>query len=239
MKEYTIEDQRRHLILQCRYYNGEEVCPPEENGQFWFYEKVWVEKAIAQKENLYGTIKEYLFYGLADFEKSDGTPIGIKAILFNRYEHWVGYDNESHDGFKAWYRQHYQKQPTHKFIRAQQRRPGLIAKCRYYHGEEECPFITPKDSQPWEWEKEWVDALADSWTYRDKVQHEFVHSAELKPLNLSSLDMMRKRAESLKIPYTLYLHFAVRFGKAYVGGFKHEMEEYFDFWIYDYLKHKS
>lgn len=43
---FTKEDKRRWLILQCRYYNGEEKEPKHfmhEDAMYWYYEKCWVE----------------------------------------------------------------------------------------------------------------------------------------------------------------------------------------------------
>lgn len=50
-------------------------------------------------------IEDYTACGLENFHSNDGVPIGIKAILFNRYMHWVGCG--SLDSFKQWYIQYY------------------------------------------------------------------------------------------------------------------------------------
>ena len=39
-------------------------------------------------------------------EKEDGTPIGIKAILWNRLDHWSYYPANA-DEFKKWYKEQY------------------------------------------------------------------------------------------------------------------------------------
>ena len=86
--------ERETLIKQCRYYNGEEENPYGEGGDkamFWFYERWWAEKmANGDTDVLSFYLSLYERVGLTDFEEDDGVPITLKAILFNRYEEWVG-----------------------------------------------------------------------------------------------------------------------------------------------------
>ena len=95
-------------IKQCRYYKGEEKCPFGEGGDkamFWFYEKNWLERQERDDSFFLGSILgRYEQCGLTDFEKEDGVPITLKAILFNRYEQWF----EGGPGdFKYWYKERY------------------------------------------------------------------------------------------------------------------------------------
>ena len=103
---------KEELILDCRYYNGEDEIPdslPEGEHIFWDYERVWVRRVLEGDEKLQKSIdhytEEYDLPGL--LPESDGTPLGLKALLFNRYEHWNGYMGGSIEkyaqDFKSWY----------------------------------------------------------------------------------------------------------------------------------------
>lgn len=80
------------------------------------------------------------------------------------------------EAFRKWYHTYYSSEPTNREKRAVKRRPGLVTKCLYYHGEETNPwdFIGVADDnlwRKWYWnlEREWVDALSMSYnTYLAK-----------------------------------------------------------------------
>ena len=105
---------REELILDCRYYNGEEYPPKGTDSLMWGYEEAWVRFVLNNDPILQKHIEHYSReHDLPNLlpESVDGTPIGIKAILWNRYDHW-GYsflesreDQEKH--FKEWYRREY------------------------------------------------------------------------------------------------------------------------------------
>ena len=104
------------LILDCRYYNGEEAVPttlPEGKEIFWDYERVWVKWVLEGSQNLQKSIDYFTEeYDLPNLlPESDGTPLGLKALLFNRYNHWVGFMSGSIDEyaqqFKIWYLSRY------------------------------------------------------------------------------------------------------------------------------------
>lgn len=101
-----------NLIKQCRYYNGEKECPQiiqeKEMSTIWYYEQIWVEREDLRDEKGFNT-EEYIHYGLTDFSPNDGTPISLKALLFNRHTHWCGgYGAESDiKNFKEWYNNSY------------------------------------------------------------------------------------------------------------------------------------
>lgn len=163
--EYSKEDKHKHYTLQCRFYNGEEEAPDwmsQNERMFWFYEQCWV---LGNTEgNFYnGYLQDYP--SLKDFESSDRTPLELKALICDRYCHFGG-DVES---FKKFYLREYQIRKTNREQRADQRRPELIAKCKYYHGEEQNPWdrIDAADEdlwRKWYWdlEKQWVDELSMS-----------------------------------------------------------------------------
>lgn len=189
--------KRDSLILECRYYNGENENPFEKEllahevdksnfpppecmkyeytippdkvnylhdaAKSWFYEQFWVENR--DKEEHKAVFKDNIPYFVGifkDFEKYDGTPIELKALLWNRYEHWTSGTAES---FMEWYRNFYKSRPTNRQRRAEERKKTLIPMCRYYKGEAECPQALQENSSLfWDYEKHWVDAL--SYSYR-------------------------------------------------------------------------
>ena len=95
---------REELLLACRYYNGEEEIPitlPEGKEIFWDYERVWVKWVLEGSERLQENIDYFTEeYDLPNLlPESDGTPLGLKALLFNRYDHWVGFMGGSRDEY--------------------------------------------------------------------------------------------------------------------------------------------
>lgn len=131
------------------------------------YEFFWVEEQLNGFEDK-GRTQEYIAYGNEDFEADDGTPISLKALLWNRYYYWGGFMSDQ-EAFRNWYLTYYSIEPTNREKRAVKRRPGLIAKCRYYHGEENNPWDTKEAEgdtlwRKWYWnlEKQWVDELSMS-----------------------------------------------------------------------------
>lgn len=137
--------KKEELLKQCRYYNGH-----ESNNLFADYERIWINRILENPHHFDGYIEEYKFFGLGDFNLTDGVPISLKALLFNRFYHWsggYGIDNDR-DSFKDWYnRQYIEKSPTE-----------LIKHCRYYKGEEKNPF---KDYRfpLWTLEKAWIEEV--------------------------------------------------------------------------------
>lgn len=152
--EYTLPDEEvRRLLNACTVWN---------------YEKHWVEASL-QGHGDSGCTKEYIDYGNEDFNADDGTPISLKALLWNRYYHWGGWmpDQES---FRNWYRKYYACEPTNREKRAELRKPELIAKCKYYHGETSNPWNFAMSAgfnhwrkTYWHLEKQWVDELSMSY----------------------------------------------------------------------------
>lgn len=111
-KEYIDDMKAEHLtkdnlISLCRYYKGEKENEyAEEKSMFWSYEKAWVNFMLNDEtgREYYNLISEYDAYGLSDFDKDDSTPKSLKALLFNRYSHWLRPDIK---GFKEWYKSSY------------------------------------------------------------------------------------------------------------------------------------
>lgn len=97
-----------NLIDYCRYYKGEEENPFEGKDQnkamFWFYERHWVNE-ISKNENLISEyLSDYLRNDLDNFSFNDHIPITLKALLFNRYNHW---NMGGAEGFKEFYLKEY------------------------------------------------------------------------------------------------------------------------------------
>jgi len=102
----------------CRYYKGEKDNPfdgkDRSKAMLWFYESIWVhdmqevheDKKQEKSHSCFDYLNEYVNYGLAEFEMQDDTPASLKALLFNRYAHWLSADI---DGFKKWYKSVYIK----------------------------------------------------------------------------------------------------------------------------------
>ena len=87
---------KEELILDCRYYNGEDEVPellPEGKVIFWDYERVWTGWVLEGNNRLQKNIDYYTEeYDLPNLlPESDGTPLGLKALLFSRYDYWNGY----------------------------------------------------------------------------------------------------------------------------------------------------
>lgn len=145
----------------------EEVRKLQNASTALFYERCWIVEQMQNQDHQY-RLDEYIAYGNKDFAADDGTPISLKALLWNRYYHWDGQMSDQ-EAFCEWYQTYYASEPTNREKRAVKRRPGLIAKCRYYHGEENNPWDTIEAEgdtlwRKWYWnlEKQWVDELSMS-----------------------------------------------------------------------------
>lgn len=134
------------------------------------YEEIWVKERMNGSAEMIDKDRsgEYIAYGNKDFEADDGTPISLKALLWNRFFHWGGCLSDQ-EAFYNWYRTRYSCEPTNREKRAAQRKPGLIAKCRYYHGEDKNPWdfhlSTGRNwwrKTYWNLEENWVNELSMS-----------------------------------------------------------------------------
>lgn len=99
--------EKKDYLPFCRYYKGEKENPYKSGNKalFWDYERVWIDKSVDEKDDTLGDmLDEYIAYGLGEFEQMDNTPVTLKALLFNRYSHWMGCNT---DGFKKWYKKEY------------------------------------------------------------------------------------------------------------------------------------
>lgn len=75
----------------------------------WGYEEAWVEFILtnnpAPQECIDYYTEHYDLPNLLPYEE-DGTPLGIKAILWNRLDYWSFYPADA-DTFKKWYFENY------------------------------------------------------------------------------------------------------------------------------------
>ena len=174
------EDKVKHLILACRYYNGEDDNPfvheMEEQGESdelndeitaWNYECYWVNEKHSGND-FKGYLEDFA-HAFSEF-KADDTPTDLIAVLWNRYQQWV---SDGPEGFTEWYSRRYQSRETNRQRRAKERRKILIPRCRYYRGEEECPEHSGMYSMFWDYEKLWVEALAYSFKRGEEWRKDF------------------------------------------------------------------
>ena len=108
---------REELILDCRYYNGEDEPPEGIDNLMWGYEEAWVRMVLENNPIPQRCIdfytKWYDLPSILPYEK-DGTPLGIKAILWNRCDHW-GHEPTEANSFIRWYQEQYVKDTkTHR-----------------------------------------------------------------------------------------------------------------------------
>ena len=234
--KFTKEDKRHWLILQCRYYNGEENPPKPQVGDntalIWDYEMRWVMWSLEGSHDIKGFEDEARLFNLKVAE-GDVTPLTLKTLLFNRYMHWAGGYMSIEDDIKAFESGFYAKylsRKTNRERRADVRKKELLKDCKVYNGEHDNPYMGSKKESVWEWEKEWVEALADSYSNRERFFKELMSTP---CLGSNPLSYWKMRAHNQCMPASLLACFGKNFGKNW-GGFKHETETYFNFFLSDY-----
>ena len=233
---YTKEDKRRWLILQCRYYKGEPTPPstlPEGYALMWDYEMRWVQWTL-EEDDMIENFKNVIRRFHLETKEGDKSPLILKALLCNRYLKWSSEYTplkEALKNFEKWYVDFYQLWKTNREHRADKRRPDLIIKCRYYRGEDSCPYKKTSEIQVWKWEKEWVEAIADSYSNRDRFFGELMATP---CLGARPIEQWKNYAHHIGMPATLLACFGKNYGEGF-GGFKYEMEEYFEHFLHDYI----
>lgn len=108
----------KELIQICRFYKGENENPFEGKNidnhnaaALWFYERHWVKWILSNPENRHQLgiyVDDYNRCGLEDFEKDDGTPLSLKALLFNRFAKGSQSEADAVEDFKEFYKNEYQ-----------------------------------------------------------------------------------------------------------------------------------
>lgn len=78
------------LYTFTQFYKGE-TQPPDDcpHPNLWSYEKMWVENE-EERSDEHPRMKEYVTDVLPLFNEEDGIPNSLKALLYNRYTHWMG-----------------------------------------------------------------------------------------------------------------------------------------------------
>lgn len=89
------------LFSYCRYYKGEKECPftNQNDIMFWNYEKTWCEQQRTHNPIVHDLVRDYNLAGFAEFEPYDGTPVSLKALLFNRLTNYMEMPPERFDSF--------------------------------------------------------------------------------------------------------------------------------------------
>ena len=92
------------LIEKCKFYNGEDICPyqgTDIRSMFWFYESAWVSMEINDDD----VFKKYLtqYKRSKWYEVNENVPMNLKAMLYNRYCHFVDIEGE---GFKEYFQKY-------------------------------------------------------------------------------------------------------------------------------------
>lgn len=183
MTHYSKEDKRRKLTLQCRYYTGE-IEPPEFNSYdesiIWHRERLWMHLSLDKTCVIEAHEKEAKRLGVT-IEEGDSTPPSLKMLLYDAYWEWKGYyaNEEAYRHFVEWYNRHYLTRQTNRERRAEQRRPTLIARCRYYKGEAHnpweyagCSCVNNWRRTYWNLERNWVEGMSMSYSSFRPVQGE-------------------------------------------------------------------
>lgn len=185
---------------------------------FYSNEKLWVlSDDISREIRIKYAVPDFEHCVGADFEGNDGTPKELKAWMFEGFLDWVDgvYNRFSTsyeiDLFKRYYREYYQPILTPNQKRDQERRPGLIDKCKYYKGETTNPWeycfspVLVYRKNIWNIEKEWVDAMVGSYTcpqsskqlIKDFVLTEFFKSKGIS-MSLINHIINKEKAETEK-----------------------------------------
>lgn len=89
------------LLRFCRHYKGQEHNPDPQDS-VWRYERFWVEMSMSDTPDFSCQLDEYIEAGLTDFNSYDGTPLTLKAVLYNRFMQQAE-GMASTDDFKRWY----------------------------------------------------------------------------------------------------------------------------------------
>lgn len=93
-------DKVTSLMDHCRYYKGEKECPyTMDEAIAWGAEKFYVEN-FREGSIIFDFLSEYQRMELSSFQMLDGVPLTLKAVLYNRFEH---YNEAGPEEFKKWY----------------------------------------------------------------------------------------------------------------------------------------
>ena len=158
--------EKKLLLTFCQFYDGAKENPFEKGARknkqdqnramLWFCESCWcIEMSNADSvyeipQGLAEYVGEYKAKGLETFMQSDGVPLSLKALLFNRYMR--GSMDGDVEPFKRFYFEYYGIWDYCCKSRSQ-----LIDTCHYYKGEKEPPEGV--DVLFWGYEQHWVETV--------------------------------------------------------------------------------
>ncbi len=138
------------LLKYCHYYKGEDTNPfdgeADDRNMLWFYEQCFA--SGKNKDSIAEYIVEYEAIGLGSFSADDGVPIGLKALLFNRYAKTSFSMLSAKNPFKEFYLHYYPNE-------------SILKNYRYYKGEKMNP---QNDGQSFWWRVEHYARDADDKT---------------------------------------------------------------------------
>lgn len=89
------------LFDYCRYYKGEKECPfkKQNDRMFWDYERIWCNMQTTHNTLMNDMLRDYNLSGFAEFEPYDGTPVSLKALLFNRLTNYMEMPSDRFESF--------------------------------------------------------------------------------------------------------------------------------------------
>lgn len=90
------------LLKFCRYYKG---AGSEEGNLMAEYERKWIQDILEHNVKITDYVEQLDLHELEILNPSDGVPLTLKALLFNRWRHWNSYATINQ--FKHWYLESY------------------------------------------------------------------------------------------------------------------------------------
>jgi hypothetical protein len=209
---------RKERILDCRYYDGSDG-KDSDTELFADYEKAWVHHGY--KEDWRTEHEDMKAMGIDEALADYHTPETLICLLMNRYAYWSG--SLDKDCFVAWFKEKYACKPTNRQIRKKDRMDDLMKRCRFYKGEETCPYTNQRDSFFWTYERAWVDKLSDSFTNAEGWHHA-----------ISAYPKIEEFAKQRNLPSSLIGVFISR--EEHWCGYIESQEDYIESLKHYYLK---
>ena len=102
-----MENQKEFLIGLCKRYKGPESNRDPQDS-VWRYERAWLEESMKENPDFGKFLNDYLNAGLRTFNMYDGTPVTLKAVLYNRFMQQAE-GMATPEDFKRWYDKFYIK----------------------------------------------------------------------------------------------------------------------------------
>ena len=205
----------------CHYYKGEEKNPytnlPE--ALFWEYEKQYFfnpervpNGSKYWQEHISDTARDYA--DMAPYLLDKILPVETRGMLAFACE-----DLAQHNPIARLDLLRYFPENVNQTILERYRHKPLLNDCKYYKGEEECPYPgTDIKSTYWRLESIWVEEVNDNEILRDEYGFNFTIDFPDDMAHITSIPFYLKATM-----YDQYRHF---------GGSKEGFED----WLYSYLE---